>query len=130
KMYKPMQDLSKMTDAYAKASVGYERIREVLETEGGVKDVTRAQRAPRFGGRIEFEHVSFEYEPGRPVLRDISFAVEPGQLAALVGPTDAGKTTGVSLIPRLYDPRSGSVKIDGQDVRRFTQHSLRQQVSL
>jgi len=130
KMYKPMQDLSKMTDAYSKASVGYERIREVLETERGVKDSLRARRAPRFGGRIEFENVSFEYEPGRPVLREVSLAVGPGQLAALVGPTGAGKTTLVSLIPRLYDPCSGSVKIDGQDVRRFTQHSLRQQISL
>jgi subfamily B ATP-binding cassette protein MsbA len=130
KMYKPMQDLSKMTDAYSKASVGYERIREVLETERGVTDTARARRAPRFRGRIEFEHVAFEYEPGRPVLCDVSFTIEPGQVAALVGPTGAGKTTVVSLIPRLYDPGSGSVKIDGQDVRRFTQHSLRQQVSL
>jgi subfamily B ATP-binding cassette protein MsbA len=64
------------------------------------------------------------------VLCDVSFTIEPGQVAALVGPTGAGKTTVVSLIPRLYDPGSGSVKIDGQDVRRFTQHSLRQQVSL
>ncbi len=130
KMYKPMQDLSKMTDSYSRAAVGYERIREILESERGVRDVARARPAPRLRGRIEFDRVSFEYEAGRPVLRDVSLVIEPGQVAALVGPTGAGKTTLVSLIPRLYDPVSGVVKIDGHDVRRFTQHSLRQQISL
>ena len=129
KMYKPMQDLSKMTDAYSKASVGYERIREVLETTRDVTDLAGARRAPPFKGRIEFEEVSFHYEPGISVLRDMSFRIEPGQLVALVGPTGAGKTTIISLIPRFYDPVSGVVRIDGQDVRRFTQKSLRQQIS-
>ncbi len=119
-----------MTDSYSRAAVGYERIREILESERGVRDVARARPAPRLRGRIEFDRVSFEYEAGRPVLRDVSLVIEPGQVAALVGPTGAGKTTLVSLIPRLYDPVSGVVKIDGHDVRRFTQHSLRQQISL
>jgi subfamily B ATP-binding cassette protein MsbA len=129
KMYKPMQDLSKMTDAYSKASVGYERIREVLETEGGVTDLPAARNAPPFRGRVEFQDVSFHYEPEAPVLRDVTFRIEPGQTVALVGPTGAGKTTIVSLIPRFYDPSSGVVRIDGQDVRQFTQKSLRQQIS-
>jgi subfamily B ATP-binding cassette protein MsbA len=130
KMYKPMQDLSKMTDAYSKATVGYERIREVLETEREVKDLPGARPAPRFKGQIDFEKVHFSYEPGSPVLRDVSFRIEPGQVAALIGPTGAGKTSIISLIPRFYDPESGQVKIDGQDIRRFTQQSLRQQISL
>jgi subfamily B ATP-binding cassette protein MsbA len=129
KMYKPMQDLSKMTDAYSKASVGYERIREVLETEGGVTDLPAARNASPFRGRVEFQDVSFHYEPEAPVLRDVTFRIEPGQTVALVGPTGAGKTTIVSLIPRFYDPSSGIVRIDGQDVRQFTQKSLRQQIS-
>ena len=129
KMYKPMQELSKMTDAYSKAAVGYERIREVLDIDGEVKDVPGARRAPVFRGRIQFENVSFNYEPGTPVLRNVSFRIEPGQVAALVGPTGAGKTTIISLIPRFYDPSSGVVKIDGYDVRRFTQKSLRRQIS-
>ena len=104
KMYKPMQELSKMTDAYSKAAVGYERIREVLDIDGEVKDLPGARRAPAFRGRIEFENVSFGYEPGTPVLRNVSFRIEPGQVAALVGPTGAGKTTIISLIPRFYDP--------------------------
>jgi subfamily B ATP-binding cassette protein MsbA len=129
KMYKPMQDLSKMTDAYSKALIGYERIREVLETDGEVKDLPGARRAPHFKGRIEFDRVCFSYQPEKPVLKDVSLVIEPGQVAALVGPTGAGKSTIISLIPRFYDPTSGSIKIDGIDGRRFQQKSLRQQIS-
>jgi subfamily B ATP-binding cassette protein MsbA len=129
KMYKPMQDLSKMTDSYSKAAVGYERIREILDTNHEVQDLRGAREAPPFRGRIDFEGVSFGYEPGSPILQDVSFHIEPGQTAALVGPTGAGKTTIISLIPRFYDLESGSVKIDGRDVRWFTQKSLRQQMS-
>jgi len=129
KMYKPMQELSKMTDAYSKALVGYERIREVLETDGEVKDQPGARTAPQFKGQIDFEKVSFSYEPNSPILRDVSFRVDTGQVLALVGPTGAGKTSVISLIPRFYDPQSGVVKIDGQDIRNYTQKSLRQQIS-
>lgn len=129
KMYKPMQELSKMTDSYSKAVVGYERIQEVLETEKEVKDLPKSKPAPRLKGKIEFDHVSFAYSPESPILKDVSFTIEPGQVAAFVGPTGAGKTTIISLIPRFYDPISGSVKIDGMDIRKFRQHSLRQQIS-
>jgi subfamily B ATP-binding cassette protein MsbA len=129
KMYKPMQELSKMTDTYSKAAVGYERIQEVLQTEREVKDVRGAIRAPRFKGKIEFEHVAFAYDPNSPILKDVSFKIEPGQVAALVGPTGAGKTSIISLIARFYDPVSGAVKIDGKDIRRYKQRSLRQQIS-
>ena len=130
KMYKPMRDLSKMTDAYSKAAVGYERIREVLETDHQVKDLPGARRAPEFRGSIELENVSFSYEANCPILKQVSLIIKPGQVAALVGPTGAGKTTIISLIPRFYDPDAGTVKIDGIDVRRFEQKSLRQQISL
>jgi ATP-binding cassette, subfamily B, bacterial len=129
KMYKPMQELSKMTDAYSKAAVGYERIMEILNTDGEIKDLPGARRAPRFHGAIEFDHVSFGYDAEQPVLKDVSFKIQAGQVAALVGPTGAGKTTIISLIPRFYDPASGVVKIDGIDIRRFKQKSLRQQIS-
>ena len=129
KMYKPMQELSKMTDAYSKASVGYERIREILETDGEVKDLPGSRRAPRLKGRIEFENVSFCYEPNVAVIQNVSFKIEQGQTAALVGPTGAGKTTISALIPRFYDPTSGTVKVDGFDVRRLQQKSLRKQIS-
>ena len=129
KMYKPMQELSKMTDSWSKASVGYERIREVLQTDGAVDDLPNARRAPAFSGRIEFDHVTFGYTPDRAVLKDLSFQLDPGQMGAFVGPTGAGKTTIVSLIPRFYDPDSGTVRMDGRDIRQFTQKSLRQQMS-
>jgi ATP-binding cassette subfamily B protein len=129
KMYKPMRDLSKMTDTISKAQVGFERIREVLQTESQVRDLPRSRRAPPFKGRIEFERVTFGYEPGRPILKDVSLTVEPGQFIALVGPTGGGKTTLMSLIPRFYDPEEGRVKIDGADVRSFKLRSLRDQIS-
>jgi ATP-binding cassette subfamily B protein len=129
KMYKPMQDLSKMTDAYSKAAVGFERIREILETDSEVKDLPGAWSAGRLKGDIEFHKVSFGYEPARLVLKDVSFKVQAGQLAALVGPTGAGKTTIISLIARFYDPISGVVKIDGTDIRYLKQKSLREQIS-
>jgi len=129
KMYKPMRDLSKMTDTVSKAIVGYERIQEVLEIESRVRDLPRARPAPRFKGRIQFDHVSFSYDGEQPVLNDISFQIEPGQVAAIVGPTGVGKTTIISLISRFYDPRSGQVRIDGTDIRRYTQKSVREQIS-
>jgi ATP-binding cassette, subfamily B, bacterial len=129
KMYKPMQDLSKMSDSYSKAAVGYERILEVLEADGDVEDLPGARALQHVKGEIEFEKVTFNYQADHPVLRDMSFKIKPGQVAALVGPTGAGKTTIISLIPRFYDPSSGLVKIDGQDIRLFKQKSLRQQIS-
>lgn len=129
KMYKPMRELSKMTDTISKADVGWERIREVLENEMQVRDVRGAKAAPRLKGEIEFDKVSFSYDGNGRVLQDLSLKIEPGQVAALVGPTGAGKTTIVSLLPRFYDQTSGLIKIDGYDIRRFKIKSLRQQMS-
>ena len=129
KMYKPMRELSKMTDTISKASIGWERIREVLENEMQVRDLPGARLAPRFKGKIEFDHVAFSYDETQPILKDLSLQIEPGQLAALVGPTGAGKTTIVSLLPRFYDSTSGEIRIDGQDIRKFKQKSLRERIS-
>lgn len=129
KMYKPMRELSKMTDTISKASVGWERIREVLENESQVRDLPGASPAPRFKGKIEFDRVSFAYDSNQPVIDGLSLKIQPGQLAALVGPTGAGKTTIVSLLPRFYDIKSGAIRIDDIDIRRFKQNSLREQIS-
>jgi ATP-binding cassette, subfamily B, bacterial len=129
KMYKPMQEISKMTDTYSKAAVGYERIQEILQTDVEVRDLPRARKAPRFNGNIEFNNVSFAYAEGPPVLKDVSFEMKAGQVSAIVGPTGAGKTSIISLIPRFYDPEGGVITIDGTDVRQFQQRSLRQQMS-
>ncbi len=129
KMYKPMRDLSKMTDTISKAAIGFERVREVLETESGMRDQPGARRAGRFKGKVEFDKVSFGYKPDQLILKDMSFVIEPGQVAAFVGPTGGGKTTIISLIARFYDPLSGEVRIDGTDIRNYTMKSLRQQIS-
>ena len=129
RMYKPMRELSKMSDAVSKAIVGFERIQEVLQVEARVRDLPRARRAPRFKGKIEFEHVTFAYDEKPPVLNDISFKIEAGKVAAIVGPSGAGKSTIISLIPRFYDPQSGRIKIDGVDIRQYRLKSLREQIS-
>jgi len=128
KMYKPMQELSKMTDSYSKAAVAYERICEVLETRDEIRDAPRAKRVTRLRGEIKFDHVSFSYEADAPVLKDVSFTIRPGELVALVGPSGAGKTTIISLIPRFYEATSGVIRIDGTDVRQLQQKSLRQHI--
>jgi subfamily B ATP-binding cassette protein MsbA len=130
KMYKPMRDLSKMSDTVSKAVVARERMLEVLNVDSRVRDLPGAKRAPRFKGGIELSHVTFGYEDGTTVLNDVSIRIEPGQFAAVVGPSGTGKTTMVSLIPRFYDPVSGEVRLDGTDVRKFTLKSLRDQISL
>jgi len=129
KMYKPLRDLSKMVNTVSKAAVGYERIRELLAIESRVQDLPGARSAPPFMGDIELDRVSFKYDGGGLVLKDVSLHVAPGQTAAIVGPSGTGKTTIASLIPRFYDPLSGQVKIDGVDIREFTLKSLRDRVS-
>ena len=129
KMYKPMRELSKMTDTISKAQVGWERIREVLENETQVRDLPNARPAPRLKGEIEFDRVNFAYDSSQPVLENLSLKIKPGQLAALVGPTGAGKTTIVSLLPRFYDVTSGEIRIDGADIRSYKIKSLREQIS-
>jgi subfamily B ATP-binding cassette protein MsbA len=130
RLYKPMKELSKQIDILSRAAVGLERVTEVLDTERRVQDVPGARPAPDFRGRIQFEDVSFSYRAGVPVLKNIAFTVEPGQMVALVGPTGAGKTSLLRLIPRFDDPDHGCVRVDDRDIRSYTLASLRGQVSL
>ena len=129
-MYKPMQDISKIMDSYSKADVGYERIKEVIESDGEMRDAVDAQPAPKVQGDIEFDHVSFQYSEERPILDDVNLHVKAGTTVALVGPTGSGKSTLVNLIPRFYDATTGVVRIDGIDVKAMQQKSLRDQISL
>ncbi|MEP7351738.1 MAG: ABC transporter ATP-binding protein [Acidobacteriota bacterium] len=130
KLYKPMQELSKMTDTYTKAVVGYERIVEVLDAKNDVQDAPGARNAPAFRGEIEFRDVTFGYEDDRRILDRLSLKIQPGQTAALVGPTGSGKSTIIGLLSRFYDPESGTVLIDGRDIRSYRQKSLREQISI
>jgi subfamily B ATP-binding cassette protein MsbA len=129
KMYKPMRDLSKMSDTVSKASVGLERIREIIGAESAVRDMPGARAAKVFKGGIEFEKISFSYGPDQSVLKNVSFRIESGQVAAFVGPTGGGKSTIINLVARFYDPVSGIVKIDGVDIRSYKIKSIRDQIS-
>jgi ATP-binding cassette, subfamily B, bacterial len=129
KMYKPMRDLSKMADVVSKALVGAERVNEIVKIRSSVRNLPGARRAPRFKGSVAFENVSFGYEKDQIVLRKVNLEIQAGQFVAIVGPTGGGKSTVVSLVPRFYDPVSGSVKIDGVDIRKYKLESLRKQIS-
>ena len=113
-----------------RALVAADRAVELLEVEPEVRTAPDAVALPPVVGRVQYENVQFEYEPGQPVLRDISVAVEPGETVAVVGPTGSGKTTLVSLLLRLYDVTSGRVTVDGHDLRYVTLDSLARQISI
>jgi ATP-binding cassette subfamily B protein len=113
------------------ASAGVDRVMEVLESEREVRDKVGARALPRARGHVRIEHVTFGYAEGcKPVLSDVSLEALPGQTIAIVGPTGAGKSTLVSLIPRLFDPWSGNIQVDGYDVRDVQVQSIRKQVGL
>ena len=126
----PISQISVMWTNIQSAIAGAERIFGLLDTQPDLVDKPNAQVMPLIKGRVELDHVSAEYKPGEPVLRDVSFVAEPGQTVAIVGPTGAGKTTISNLIPRFYDVTAGAVKIDGIDVRDVTAASLRAQISI
>jgi ABC-type multidrug transport system fused ATPase/permease subunit len=128
KFFKPVQDLAKMTNSIAQASVGVERVRAILDTDTIIPERPNAVEPQPFRGEVVFEHVAFGYDAAAPVLRDVNFTIKPGQLVGVVGPTGGGKSTVVSLIPRFYDANSGSVKIDGVDIRDYKLDGLRKHI--
>jgi len=128
KLYAPIRGLSKLPDTFSKPAIALERIQEVMEVEIQTPGWQTPHKAPPFQGRIDFENVNFGYSTDRPILKDINLTIEPGQIAAFVGPTGAGKTTIISLIPRFYEVTSGAIRIDGEDVRSFKLKSLRRQL--
>jgi ATP-binding cassette, subfamily B, multidrug efflux pump len=128
--FRPIQLASQVYTQAQAAVAGAERIYNILDEEPEPED---PQDAPKLGiatGRISFEHVTFAYDPGHPVLHDVNFQVEPGMTVALVGPTGAGKTTIASLIPRFYDATAGRVLIDGRDVRELARKDLRANIGI
>lgn len=106
------------------------RVFQLMDIVPDVKDAPDAQLLPSVEGRITFDHVSFSYDERQEVLQDIDLDIAPGEIVALVGPSGAGKSTIFNLIPRFYEPTSGSVCIDGHDLRHVTQASLRAQIGI
>jgi ATP-binding cassette, subfamily B, bacterial len=129
-MYKPLRNLAKLSTRYSRAMVSVRRIQEIFETEPEARDDASAVEAPRLKGEITFDRVSFDYGNGRKVLDDVSFAIAPGQRVALVGPSGSGKSTIASLLLRFYDPRSGEIRVDGVDIRRYSRESLRREIGV
>ena len=129
-LYKPVGGLSELIIDFAGALVCGERVAETLETKITVTDAPDAMDAPLFRGEVSFEDVTFGYDPGEPVLRNLSFKARPGEMIALIGSSGTGKTTIVNLLLRFYDPWEGRILIDGQDIRRYTLKSLREQISV
>lgn len=126
--YRPMRRLSRVAERASKASSCVDRITEVLDQEPDIQD--GEIDAGRMRGDIRFENVTFAYEDGEETLRNISVTIQPHQTVAVVGPSGAGKSTFVALLPRLYDPTGGSVRIDGTDLRDFKLRSLRENISV
>ncbi len=128
--FKPMRQLTKYVGQIAKAIASGERIIDLLEVVPEVQDSNTAYPAPQLVGQVTFDRVSFGYEANQTILQEISFTATPGQKIALVGASGGGKSTLVSLLLRLYDPHSGLITIDGQDIREYTLDSLRRQISV
>ncbi|HEY5298471.1 MAG TPA: ABC transporter ATP-binding protein [Verrucomicrobiae bacterium] len=126
--FDPIQNIGNQLNQALMAMAGGERLFRMLDQKPEWQDAADAKFLPAIQGRVEFQSVNFEYTPGRPVLVDISFAVEPGQSVALVGHTGSGKTTLVGLIQKFYLPVSGKVLVDGFDLNSVTSDSLRAQM--
>lgn len=121
----PAKDLSKATYGIRRGMASLERIDKILNTESNIKEIAHPQQLTDFQSVISFENVSFSYQEGRPVLRNINLDIRKGQTIALVGQSGSGKTTMADLIPRFYDPNEGCITIDGVDIRNLKTFDLR-----
>ena len=126
----PVKRLSRVYAAIQKAMAAADRVFEVMDLDEKITDVPGAKPLPPIKGQVEFKDITFSYKEGQPALQHISLKAEPGQMIALVGPSGSGKSTIANLIPRFYDVDSGTISIDGHDIRQVTADSLREQIGL
>ena len=126
----PVRKLSTFAELFANGTAGLGRFVELMRTEPAMKDAPDACALGRVEGRVDVDHVSFAYQDGLDVLHDVDLHIRPGETVAVVGPSGGGKSTLCQLIPRFYDVTDGAIRVDGQDVRRVTQESLRQNVGV
>jgi ATP-binding cassette, subfamily B, bacterial len=129
-VFNPVQALTGMYQTLCRATVALESVLSILEAQDALGDAPDARDVPTLRGEVEFRDVSFEYRPGVKVVRHIELCARPGEMVALVGPSGAGKTTLMALLQRLYDPSSGSIHVDGLDLRQLKQRQLRAQIGI
>jgi ATP-binding cassette subfamily B protein len=129
-LYAPITALATLIENAQATFAGAERVLAIIDEASAVVDKEDAVEIQQVKGHIKFEDVSFDYIDGVPVFNDISFEARPGQTIALVGPTGVGKTTMINLVARFYDPKSGSITLDGMDLKDISQKSLRNQMSM
>ena len=128
RFFKPVKDLATTTNAIAQVTVAVERVRGILDTNEIIPEKENAIEPGELRGEIKMKAVGFGYNPAQPILTDVSFHIQPGEFVGIVGPTGAGKSTVVSLVPRFYDALKGTVEVDGVDVRDYTVKGLRDQI--
>lgn len=129
-LYSPLNFFGTYYRMIQQAFVDMENLFDLLDSEAEVRDMLHAPPIDLTHGKIEFKNVYFHYTPEKPILRDISFTVPPGETLALVGPSGEGKSTIIRLLFRFYDLQDGAILLDGQDVREVTQSSLRQAIGV
>jgi ATP-binding cassette, subfamily B, putative efflux pump len=128
--YSPLQRLSDLTVLLSNALAAIDRIFEYFDTQPHVVEHPQPKRLGELQGRIDFDHVHFGYDADSLILRDITLTILPGQTVAFVGPSGAGKSTLASLVPRFYDPTSGSIRLDGHDLREIALDALRAHIGI
>jgi ATP-binding cassette subfamily B protein len=126
----PIQDLAGFWNNVQSALAAAERVFGIIDTPASIKDKDGTIKLPRIEGRINYESLTFSYEEGVPVLKDINIEIEPNSKVALVGPTGVGKTTMINLLYRFYDPDKGKITVDGYDLRDVKISSLREQMAI
>ncbi len=128
--YGPIQRLSELNVVLANSLAAIERIFEYFEIQPHVVELPNAQILRKVKGLIQFDAVCFEYEPGIPVIKNVSFEIKPGEKVAFVGPSGSGKSTLANLVPRFYDPQSGIIRLDGIDLKKIKLQSLREHIGI
>jgi len=128
--YRPVLYLLRMVQLITSSLSAAERVFDVIDTEIQVKDVPHAVSIPEMAGTIEFQNVTFGYDPYKPVIKDMSFTIQANEVVGLVGKSGAGKSTIINLICRLYDVNKGAILVDGHDIREIKYHDLRQQIGV
>ena len=126
----PVKRLTRVVGSIQKALAAAQRVFDVLDMKEEIAEISGAKALPQIEGAVEFKDVSFAYDKGEQVLKDVSFKAEPGEVIAIVGPSGAGKSTIANLLPRFYDTTSGSISIDGNNIAEVKVASLREQVGI